>query len=389
MTRLLIKLFIRDAQNTEDRHVRTAYGNLAGIVGILCNALLFLGKYALGTLLGSIAVTADAVNNLSDASGNLVSLIGFRLGARRPDPKHPYGHARYEYLAGLIVCVIILSIGLSLAMESVEKILHPATPRLSPVMVWVLVASILVKLWLFLFYRFIGKKISSETLLCSAADSRNDVLATGAVLLSIGLSHLTKWSIWDGITGLLVAIFILISGFLLLQNTLSPLVGEAPDRELVERIEKKVLSYPGVMGIHNLMVHDYGPGHVFASFHIEFPAEADVLASHDLIDLIEHDFLLEEHILVTIHYDPIVTSDERVAHLRAYFTEAAKQFDPRVTIHDLRIVPGTTHTNIVFDCVLPADYDRPEQEVLSYFEAKAKEKSPDYICVVEIEQNYI
>ncbi len=389
MTRLLIRLFIREPDNTEDWRIRTAYGNLAGGVGIFCNMLLFFGKYLLGTLLGSIAITADAVNNLSDASGNIVSLIGFRLGAKKPDPKHPYGHARYEYLAGLVVCVIILAIGLSLAKESIGKILHPSRVVFSWITVGILLASVLVKLWLFLFYRAVGRRISSETLLCTAADSRNDVLATGAVLVSIGLSRLTGWAGWDGLTGLLVAGFILISGFLLLRDTLSPLVGEAPSRELVERIEQKVLSYPGVMGMHNLMVHDYGPGHVFVSLHVEFPAEAEVLEAHDLIDRIEHDFLTEEHLLVTIHYDPIVTKDARVAELRSYFTEAAREFDPQITIHDLRIVPGTTHTNIVFDCVLPAGYDRPEQEVLAYFEARAREKSPDYVCVVETEQDYV
>lgn len=389
MTALLIRLFIREPDHTDDRRVRAAYGNLAGGVGIFCNVLLFLGKYLLGTLLGSIAITADAINNLSDASGNIVSLIGFRLGAKKPDPKHPYGHARYEYLAGLVVCVIILAIGLSLAKESLGKLLHPSRISFSWITVGILLASVLVKLWLFLFYRAIGRKIDSETLLCTAADSRNDVLSTGAVLLSIGLSQLTGRAFWDGLTGLLVAGFILVSGFLLLRDTLSPLVGEAPNREFVERIERKVLSYPGVMGMHNLMVHDYGPGHVFISLHVEFPAEVDVLEAHDLIDRIEHDFLVEEHVLVTIHYDPIVTSDARVAELRAYFEEAAHAFDPRLTIHDLRLVPGTTHTNIVFDCVLPAGYDRTEQELLTYFEEKAKERSPEYVCVVEIEQDYV
>ena len=388
MTQFLIRCFIKRPDDVKDAAVRTAYGNLASLVGMACNILLCIGKLLAGTLFGSIAIMADALNNLSDASSNVVSLIGFRLAAKAPDAEHPYGHARYEYLAGLVVSVTILAIGLSLLKESALKVLHPTPVAFSWLSIGVLAASILVKLWLSGFNRAVGKKINSETLMATAADSRNDVLTTGAVLLSTILCSLTGYGIIDGIMGVGVAAFILWSGWGLVMDTLSPLLGESPSPELVEHIERTVMSYPGVLGVHDLMVHDYGPGHQFASLHVEFPAETDPLTAHDVIDNIENDFLKKDRLQVTIHYDPIVTADASVGGLRARLKEHARQLDPRLSIHDLRIVPGDSHTNVLFDLVFPAGYTGDIDQMLAKMCQFVKEQDPKYCCVVKVEQSY-
>ena len=388
MTQFLICCFIKRPDDVKDAAVRTAYGNLASLVGMACNILLCIGKLLAGTLFGSIAIMADALNNLSDASSNVVSLIGFRLAAKAPDAEHPYGHARYEYLAGLVVSVTILAIGLSLLKESALKVLHPTPVAFSWLSIGVLAESILVKLWLSGFNRAVGKKINSETLMATAADSRNDVLTTGAVLLSTILCSLTGYGIMDGIMGVGVAAFILWSGWGLVMDTLSPLLGESPSPELVEHIERTVMSYPGVLGVHDLMVHDYGPGHQFASLHVEFPAETDPLTAHDVIDNIENDFLKKDRLQVTIHYDPIVTADASVGVLRARLKEHARQLDPRLSIHDLRIVPGDSHTNVLFDLVFPAGYTGDIDQMLAKMCQFVKEQDPKYCCVVKVEQSY-
>ncbi len=388
MTQFLIRCFIKRPDDVKDAAVRTAYGNLASLVGMACNILLCIGKLLAGTLFGSIAIMADALNNLSDASSNVVSLIGFRLAAKAPDAEHPYGHARYEYLAGLVVSVTILAIGLSLLKESALKVLHPTPVAFSWLSIGVLAASILVKLWLSGFNHAVGKKINSETLMATAADSRNDVLTTGAVLLSTILCSLTGYGIIDGIMGVGVAAFILWSGWGLVMDTLSPLLGESPSPELVEHIERTVMSYPGVLGVHDLMVHDYGPGHQFASLHVEFPAETDPLTAHDVIDNIENDFLKKDRLQVTIHYDPIVTADASVGVLRARLKEHARQLDPQLSIHDLRIVPGDSHTNVLFDLVFPAGYTGDIDQMLAKMCQFVKEQDPKYCCVVKVEQSY-
>ena len=388
MTQFLIRCFIKRPDDVKDAAVRTAYGNLASLVGMACNILLCIGKLLAGTLFGSIAIMADALNNLSDASSNVVSLIGFRLAAKAPDAEHPYGHARYEYLAGLVVSVTILAIGLSLLKESALKVLHPTPVAFSWLSIGVLAASILVKLWLSGFNRAVGKKINSETLMATAADSRNDGLTTGAVLLSTILCSLTGYGIIDGIMGVGVAAFILWSGWGLVMDTLSPLLGESPSPELVEHIERTVMSYPGVLGVHDLMVHDYGPGHQFASLHVEFPAETDPLTAHDVIDNIENDFLKKDRLQVTIHYDPIVTADASVGVLRARLKEHARQLDPQLSIHDLRIVPGDSHTNVLFDLVFPAGYTGDIDQMLAKMCQFVKEQDPKYCCVVKVEQSY-
>ena len=355
---------------------------------MVCNLLLAGGKIAVGVLTGSVAITADGMNNLSDASSNIVSLVGFKLGARPADSEHPYGHARYEYLAGLAVSVMILVIGVELLKESFAKVLHPTEVAFSWLMVAVLIASILVKLWTSRLNRQIGTAIDSETLLATAADARNDVITTAAVLVATILTKLTGFARIDGLMGIGVAAFILYSGAMLVRVTIIPLLGAAPDSDLVEHIEKKALSYPGVLGVHDLMVHDYGPGHQFASIHVELPAEQDPLEAHDLIDNIERDFMKNDHLMVTIHYDPIVTSDAAVGVLRSRLTEKLRQLDPALSLHDLRIVPGKTHTNVLFDLVLPAGYAGDKVELLTQMEQFIKEQDPTYNCIIKVEQSY-
>ena len=389
MTHFLIRLFIKDRENVKNVQVRTAYGNLSGAVCILCNFLIFLGKYIVGTVTGSIAIAADGVNNLSDASSNIVSLIGFKLSSRKPDQEHPYGHGRYEYLAGLVVCLIIMAIGILLGWESIQKVIHPAEVSFDWLMVVVLLVSMAVKLWMFFFNRTIGKIISSETLMATAADSRNDVITTAVVLLSTFLCRATGVYIIDGIMGIAVAVFILVNGIQLVGDTLSPLLGKVPDAEFVKHIEETILGFPGVLGVHDLMVHDYGPGSRFATIHVEFPAETDVIEAHDVMDQIEQYFLEQEQLLMTTHYDPILADDGEVEAVRSFLAEAAGQLDEQLSVHEVRIVPGNTHINVVFDCVKPAGFSIRDEEIREYFSGRIQEMNPLFRCVIKVEQSYI
>ena len=361
-------------------------GNLASLVGMACNLLLCLGKLAAGTLFGSIAIMADALNNLSDASSNVVSLVGFRLAAKGPDEKHPYGHARYEYLAGLVVCVTILAIGLSLLKESALKVLHPTAVVFSWLSVGVLAASILVKLWMSRFNKTIGRRINSETLMATAADSRNDVLTTSAVLLSTVLSHLTGWDVLDGLMGVAVAAFILWSGWGLMMDTLSPLLGESPSPELVEHIEQTVMGYPGVLGMHDLMVHDYGPGQCFASVHAEMDSREDPLLCHDVLDDIERDALRELRVHLVIHYDPIVTDDAELNHMRTFVQETIRAIDPELTLHDFRMVRGAQHTNLIFDLVIPYSLVGKQAELKHRIDARVQQEDRKYYTVITFDE---
>lgn len=392
MTQFLIRTFIKNSQNTADRRVRADYGNLACIVCVICNVLLFLGKFLVGTLFGSLAIAADGLNNLSDASSNIVSMVGFKLGSRPADSEHPYGHARYEYLAGLAVSVMILVIGVELLKESVLKILYPTPVSFGWLTVVVLLASICVKLWMSRFNRSIGKTIQSETLLATAVDARNDVVATSAVLAASIITYFTGFDRLDGLMGLGVAAFILYSGIGLVRDTLDPILGAAPDPVLVEHIEEKALHYPGVLGIHDLMIHDYGPGNRLASFHIEMDADADVMESHDLIDTIERDFLVHDDLIVTIHYDPVVTGDPHVEELKTFLKETVRELEPEASVHDVRMVPGPTHTNVIFDCAVPAEYlsDKNHRgaRLLTAIRSAVQKKWADHFCVIHLEPDY-
>lgn len=352
MTKLLLRLFIKDYQNTEDPAVRGACGKLAGIVGIVCNLLLFAGKLLAGTLSGSVSITADAVNNLSDASSSLVTLLGFKMAERPADAEHPYGHARMEYLSGLLVAILILIIGVELGKSSIQKILHPEAVEFSVLTLCILVGSILMKLWMCLFCRKLGKRIQSTTLEATAADSRNDVITTAAVLLGCLAGHFFHWRI-DGWVGALVAVFILASGWSIAKETISPLLGKQADPELVQRISRLVLSHEKILGIHDLMVHDYGPGQCFASVHAEMDMHEDPLMCHDILDDIERDAMRELRVHLVIHYDPIVTDDDELNHMRTLVQKELAAIDPRLSMHDFRMVRGPQHTNLIFDLAVP------------------------------------
>ncbi len=386
MTEWILRRFVPNAGNARDAAVRTACGKVASCVGILCNCLLFGGKIAVGTLSGSVSITADAVNNLSDASSSVISLLGFKMASKPADSEHPYGHGRYEYLSGLTVAVLILVIGVELLRGSLDKILVPAPVDFGWVSAGVLAGSILVKLWMAAFNRRVGRLIDSKTLIATAADSRNDVLSTAAVLTASLISWRTGIEL-DGWMGLAVAAFILYSGFGLVQDTLDPLLGRAPDPDLVRRIRERILSYPGVLGTHDLMVHDYGPGRQFGSVHVEMAAEADVLASHDVIDNIERDFL-KDGLHMIIHYDPIVTSDGAVDDLRRWLSEAVRSIDPSLTIHDLRIVPGASHTNVIFDCVVPPGFAMRYSQLKEQISRMVAAQYPNHFCVITIDTDY-
>ena len=387
MTEFLLKHFVKGYPDTSSPAVRTRCGNLAGTVGIVCNVLLCAGKFLAGFLSGSLAISADAVNNLSDASSSVIALLGFRIAAKPADDEHPYGHGRTEYLAGLAVSVMILLIGLELVKTSGGKIMAPAPIQAGLVPLAVLVVSILVKLWMAAFNRQVGKQIGSSVLEATAADSRNDVIATSAVLVATLAQMIFDWQL-DGWIGLAVAAFILYSGWGLVKEAIAPLLGQAPDPEMVRHILEVTRSYPGVLGIHDLIVHDYGPGRQFASLHVEMAASQDVLASHDVIDQIERRFLEQEGLHVIIHYDPIVTDNNEVGEAREYLAKQVKRLDPRLTIHDLRMVPGETHTNLIFDLVVPHGFEMPECRLKSEVQAMAQSKNPKWQCVITLENSY-
>ncbi len=388
MANFIIRRFVKNYKNTTDTEVRSAYGRVASVVGIICNAILFIGKILVGTLSGSVAVTADAVNNLSDASSSIISLFGFKLASRPADEEHPYGHGRYEYLSGLMVAVLIMVIGVEILKGSIDKIINPSSVEFSYVTIGVLVFSILLKLWMAIFNTKTGKIIKSKTLIATAADSRNDVITTFAVLVAMVVSNFTSLEL-DGWMGMLVALFILYSGFGLVKDTLDPMLGRAPEAEMVNGIKEKILSYPGVLGTHDLMVHDYGPGRQFASVHVEMAAENDVLESHDVIDNIERDFLQNDGLHMIVHMDPISTKDSLVNDLREWISHEVKNLDERLSIHDLRIVKGTTHTNVIFDCVVPHDIEIGEKEVKNFINNVVKEKYKNFYCVITVEHSYI
>ena len=384
MTGLLLRKFVRNYENTGDPAVRDAVGRLSGIVGILCNVLLFAAKFLAGTLTGSVAITADAINNLSDASSSVVTLLGFKLASKPADEKHPYGYARIEYMAGLIVAGIILIIGYSLAQTSIEKIRHPEAIEFSALSIAILVGSILMKLWMSRFNTILGNHIRSATLLATAADSRNDVISTGTVLCACILAKSTG-IIADGWMGLAVAVFILCSGIGIARDTISPLLGEVPDPELIHHIHDTMMARPEVLGVHDLVVHDYGPGRIFATAHAEMDSRADVMESHEVIDELEAQFRREDHLEVTIHYDPIVTDDPEMNGLRSKVHAALKAIDPRLEMHDVRMVKGERHTNLIFDVLLPFDMVGRQAEIKQASQDAIHSDTHQYFTVINFD----
>ena len=367
MTNLLLRLFVPDYENREDTAVRAAVGSLSGTVGILCNLLLFAVKLAAGLMTGALSITADAMNNLSDASASIVTLAGFRLAGKPADAHHPYGHARFEYLSGLAVAALILFIGFELAKSSLEKIFTPTPVAFSFVAVAILLLSMGLKLWMCLFNRKLGKEIQSQALMATAADSRNDCIATGAVLLAAVLGAVTKLPL-DGWMGLAVAVFILYSGIQLAKETINPLLGESADPELRQKIVDYIQRQPKVLGYHDLMVHDYGPGQRFASLHVEMDRNEDPLLCHEIIDDMERECLRSHNVHLVIHYDPVITDDPELNRMRQLVSALLRVKDHRLTLHDFRMSQGETRTELSFDVDLPGDLQGQEETIRTTLE---------------------
>ena len=385
MINRLVRLFIQDCDNVTDPAVREKYGVLSGAVGIVLNLLLSAGKFFAGVVTGSIAITADAFNNLSDAGSSVVTLVGFKLAGQKADDGHPFGHGRAEYLAGLLVSLMILLVGLELGKTSIGKILHPEAVDFSPVSVAILAASILVKLWMGHFNRTLGKKLGSAAMAATAAD---DVVATSAVLAGTLAGHFAHLSI-DGWAGAVVAVFILKAGWGAAKDTINPLLGASPDPELVHAIREVVLSHPQVVGMHDLIIHDYGPGRRLCSFHAEVPQDADILEAHDAIDHIEREIQQKFGIETTAHMDPIATDDESVNRLREQVAALARAVEPEMTIHDFRVTKGPQHTNLIFDVVVPHRCRLRDEELCERLSGAVRALDERYFAVIQVDRAYV
>lgn len=388
MNEFLFRRFIKDYENVKDSKVRDNYGKMAGIVGIISNSLLCIMKILIGWISGSIAIIADGVNNLADASSSVITLAGFKLASMPEDEKHPYGHARIEYLAGMAVSVMIILVGVELGKSSLDKILHPSPLEFSWTLVIVLLIAVAIKIWQARFNISAGKRIDSLALMATGADSRNDVISTCVVLAGILFGHFTGIQI-DGYLGLLVALFILWSGISLVRETVSPLLGEAPDSELVKQIAQIAKSHEGVLDIHDLTVHNYGPGKIFASIHIEVDAAVDVILSHDLVDNIEHEIAEKLNIIVTAHLDPVDLTAPHRAEIMKIINKTIAPMEGVLNMHDLRMVSGPTHTNVIFDIVLDQNCRISEEEIKSEIEKAIHEDYPNFFTVVDFDKNYI
>ena len=385
---LIKKTFIKNHTQLQLPEVRYAYGKTAGAIGIVTNLLLFAAKIAVGILSGSITVVADAINNLSDAGSSIITLLGFKISAKPADEEHPFGHARFEYVSGLIVAFIVVAIGLMLGKSSVEKIIAPTPLSFSSVTFLVLGAAILTKLFLALLYYDFGKAISSDALKASAADSRNDVIATCSVLVAGFIYYFSGLNL-DGYMGVAVSLFILISGIKLVKETVDPLLGTPPSKDLVKEIKEKLLAYDGVLGIHDLMLHSYGATQIFASVHVEVDAEVDALISHDLVDNIEREVLAALNVHLSVHTDPVAANNPESDRLQAKVTQTLLALNPALSLHDFRMVQGNTHTNLLFDCVVPYDVTITKEDVLTALNAAFKEEETTYYFVFYFDRNYV
>lgn len=385
MTNLLIKLFVKDHKNAQSRSVRKAYGTMTSVVGIIVNLLLFVGKFTIGTIFGSVAISADAINNLSDAGSSFISLISFKISSKPADREHPFGHARIEYIASMAVGVVVLFIGFDMLKESFFKILTPEPMSKSYLVIAVLVCSILAKLWLGLFYKNISVKINSEILKAASADSFSDVLSTGATLASALVWLIFDLNI-DAIVGLAVSVFILIAGLKILNENKNIILGSAPDPKIIELIKAKALEDKRIIGIHDLIVHSYGAGATIASFHAEVDGKGDFFEAHDLIDNIEKQLLSEHNIACTIHMDPIVTDNEEINRLKSLVIEAVEKIGSDYRIHDFRCVSGPTHTNLIFDIEIPFEEKRENKDIVALVENEIKAIDKAYFAVINIDR---
>ena len=387
----ILSLFVRDYKNTSDTSVRDKCASVAGMVGIVSNIFLSLLKIVIGIITSSIAITADAINNLTDAGSSIITLIGFRLAKKPADAEHPYGHRRIEYITGLIVSMVITILGVQFLISSVQSLFQPSETYYTIPAFVILVISIIVKLWQSRFYVAVGKHIDSTTLIATASDSRNDVISTSAVLLGALITRLTSVNL-DGWLGCAVAIFIIKSGISLIIETADPLLGLAPDPQLIKSIGDKIMTYDGVLGYHDLMVHNYGPDRCFVSVHVEVPAEQDILVSHDIIDNIEFDFLRETGMHVVIHLDPVVTADETINLLHSEVADIIGKISSEcgfeISMHDFRVVKGQTHTNLIFDIVVPFDFKISDHELRERIENEIHKLSPTYNSVITCDRCY-
>lgn len=388
MLKLLTRLFIKDSENVTDAGVRRAYGTLCSVYGIFLNILLFAGKYFAGLLSGSVAIVADAFNNLSDAGSSVITLLGFAIAGKKPDLDHPFGHGRAEYLAGLLLSAMIIAMGFELGKSSLTKILHPEPVNVGLLPAVILLASIAVKFYMCLYNKAVGKKISSAAMQATATDSLSDTIATTVVLLSMGIAWLFQVNV-DGWAGLLVAAFILFAGYNALRDTLTPLLGQAPDPELVKEIEQTAMAHPEIVGIHDLIMHDYGPGRGFVSLHAEVKSCGDIFALHDAVDQAEREIREKFGILATIHMDPIDCDNEQLATLRQAVAEKLLEIDPELKIHDFRMVPGPTHTNLIFDALVPANCKAGDQELQKEIAALVNKTWPSCYAVVDIDRSFM
>lgn len=388
MVNFIIKKFIKDYENINKSSVRESYGVAASITGIVTNILLSVAKIITASLFNSISIMADGINNLSDGASSIITLIGFKISGKPADKDHPFGHARMEYLTGFILGIVVILAGFELIKSSFDKIINPSETGYSIAMVIVLIFSILIKLWLSFFYKKVGDKISSATIKASSTDSRNDAISTLLVLISLLISKVSAYEV-DGYAGLIVALLILYSGIAILRDILSPILGEMPDAKFVESIEHKILSYDGIINIHDLVVHNYGPNRYFATVHAEVDAKEDILKSHDLIDNIERDFAKDLGINLVMHLDPIIIDDEEINELRSMTEKAVKSIDEKLTMHDFRVVKGETHTNLIFDVVVPADYGMKSGELAELIAEEIKKENETFFTVVTIDRSYV
>ena len=389
MVHILAKLFIRDPENTKAPKVRQSYGILCGIIGICLNILLFLGKFLAGTISGSVSITADAFNNLSDAGSSMVTMIGFKLAGAKPDPHHPFGHGRLEYVSGLVVSGAILIMAFELVKSSVEKIIHPGKVEYGALALVILAVSIGVKLYMCFYNHAYGKKLDSAAMRATAMDSLSDACATSVVLLAALAEKLLGLQI-DGYCGVLVGLFVFYAGISAARETLNPLLGQPPEPELVAQIETLVMAHPEVRGMHDLIVHDYGPGRRMISLHAEVPAEGDIISMHDAIDNIEGELRRELKCDAVIHMDPIVTTDEKILKLKKETSALVKAIDTRITMHDFRVVAGPTHTNLTFDVVVPYDFSMSDEEVVDAVDAGVKRMLGEtYFCVICVDKAFV
>lgn len=384
----IIKTFVKDYQNTEDIEVRERYGILSSTLSIVLNGLMVIFKLFFGFLTGSVAISADGFNNLSDMGSNLATLFGFKLSSKHPDSEHPYGHGRIEYIVGMIIAFLILFVAFNSLKESINKIIHPEAITFSYPALVVLIVAIIIKLWMGCFNFYCAKKTGSPALKAAGQDSINDVFSTSATMISLLFVLISDFPL-DGYIGLIVSLLVLRSGIEIFKTTMDPLLGMAPDKELISEIVDYVKSFKVARGVHDLMMHDYGPGRRYLTLHVEVDAKEDIMKTHDEIDLIERGMLEKFGILTTIHMDPIDLDDEKIKKMMAVAKVAVSSVNPAYSIHDFRIVSGPSHTNMIFDVVLPSNDTSDHDEVRRLIEAKIKEVDPSYYTVITIEHSYI